>query len=44
MGSLRTLTTALLQKTKYQNRKAQLDDFADNFDNLILSLKLLNFL
>lgn len=44
MGGLRTLTTALLQKTECQNRKAQLDDFADNFDNLILTLKLFNFL
>jgi hypothetical protein len=44
MGGLRTLTMAILQKTKCQNKKAQLDDFADNFDNLILTLKLFNFL
>jgi len=44
MGGLRTLTTAILEKTKCQNKKAQLDNFADNFDNLILTLKLFNFL
>ena len=44
MGSLRTLTTEILQKTGCQNIKAQLDNFADNFGNLILTLKLFNFL
>ena len=44
MSGLRTLTTAILQKTNCQNKKAQLDNFADNFDNLILTLKLFSFL
>jgi hypothetical protein len=44
MGGLRTLTTTLLEKTKCQNRKEQLDDFADSFDLLILTLKSFNFL
>ena len=44
MGGLRTLTTTILQKTGCQNRKEQLDAFADNFDLLILTLKNFNFL
>ena len=44
MASLRTLATTILQKTKCQNKKAQLEDFADDFDNLIITLKGLNFL
>jgi hypothetical protein len=44
MGGLRTLTTAILQKTKCQNKKAQTDNFADSFDYLILTLKTFNFL
>jgi hypothetical protein len=44
MGSLRTLTTAILEKTKCQNKKAQLENFSDDFDNLIITLKVLNFL
>lgn len=44
MSGLRTLTTAILQKTKCQNKKEQLDEFADSFDLLILTLKSFNFL
>jgi hypothetical protein len=44
MGGLRTLTTAILRKTGCQNNKEQLDEFADNFDLLILTLKSFNFL
>ena len=44
MSGLRTLTTALLQKTRCHNKKAQIDDFADSFDYLILTLKTFNFL
>ena len=44
MGGLRTVATAILQKTGCQNKKAQLENFGDNFDNLILTLKIMNFL
>jgi hypothetical protein len=44
MAGIRTLATAILQKTGCQNKKAQLEDFADNFDNLIITLKSMNFL
>ena len=44
MGESRALVTKILQKTNCQNKKAQLEDFGDNFDNLILTLKTLNFL
>jgi hypothetical protein len=44
MAGMRTLATIILEKTKCQNKKAQLEDFADDFDNLIITLKVLNFL
>jgi len=44
MAGLRTLACEILQKTKCQNKKAQLENFADNFDDLIITLKILNFL
>lgn len=44
MAGLRTLATTILQKTNCQNKKEQLENFADNFDNLILTLKTFNFL
>lgn len=44
MAGIRTLATTILQKTNCQNKKAQLEDFSDNFDNLIITLKILNFL
>lgn len=34
----------MLQNTKCQNKKAQLENFGDDFDSLIVTLKLLNFL
>ena len=44
MGEIRTLATIILQKTKCQNTKAQLENFGDDFDGLIVTLKSLNFL
>ncbi len=44
MAGIRTLATAILQKTKCQNKKAQLENFSDDFDNLIITLKTMNFL
>ncbi|CAN5883209.1 hypothetical protein BH24ACI1_BH24ACI1_12800 [soil metagenome] len=44
MAGLRTLATTILQKTNCQNKKEQLEDFADNFDTLIITLKTFNFL
>jgi len=44
MAGIRTLATTILEKTECQNKKAQLEDFADDFDNLIITLKLINFL
>jgi len=41
---IRTLATTILNKTDCQNKKAQLEKFSDNFDDLIMKLKLLNFL
>lgn len=44
MAGIRTLATTILNQTCCQNRKAQLENFSDNFDDLILTLKNLNFL
>ena len=44
VGGIRTLSTIILQKTKCQNKKAQLENFSDDFDSLIVTLKVLNFL
>ncbi len=43
-AEIRALAIAILQKTKCRNKKAQLEGFADDFDNLIITLKLFNFL
>ena len=44
MAGIRTLATNILEKTGCQNKKAQLENFADDFDNLIITLKVMNFL
>jgi hypothetical protein len=44
MAGIRTLATTILQKTGCRNKKAQLENFADDFDNLIITLKVMNFL
>ena len=44
MGGIRSLVTIILQKTNCQNKKAQLENFSDDFDSLIVTLKSLNFL
>ncbi len=44
MAEIRTLTTILLNRTGCQNKKAQLENFGDDFDSLIMTLKALNFL
>jgi len=44
MAEVRTLTTTILSKTNGQNKKAQLENFSDDFDGLIITLKMLNFL
>lgn len=44
MAGVRTLTIAILNQTNCQNRKAQLENFSDSFDDLIVTLKNLNFL
>ena len=43
-SALRTLTVNLLAKDKPPNIKAQLENFADDFDSLLLWLKRVNFL
>ena len=44
MAGVRTLVLGLLRLTKCRNKKAQLDDFADNFGCLIYWLKSIQFL
>ena len=44
MAGVRTLVLGLLRLTKCQNKKAQLDNFADNFGYLIYWLKSIHFL
>jgi|GEM_PF-5636924 len=44
MAGIRTLATTILNRTDCQNKKAQLENFSDDFDDLIRKLKLLNFL
>lgn len=44
MAGIRSLATIILEKTKCQNKKAQLEEFADDFDTLIITLKEMNFL
>lgn len=44
MAGLRTLASGILNQCKYSNKKAQLDNFADKFDELIQFLKSIKFL
>ncbi len=44
MAEIRTLAVTILENTKCQNKKAQLEDFADDFDYLVKTLKVMNFL
>lgn len=44
MASIRTLSNSLLAKVECGNKVAQLEKFADNFDDLIKELKKINFL
>ena len=44
MASCRTLVIKLLQKNEVKNKRALLDNFADNFDQCIQWLKKINFL
>ena len=44
MAGVRTLALAILKLTKCCNKKAKLDDFADDFGSLILCLKSIHFL
>ena len=44
MGSLRNVALRVLQQTPCRNKKAQLEEFSDDFDKLMVTLKTLNFL
>jgi archaellum component FlaD/FlaE len=44
MAEIRTLATTILSKTNCQNKKAQLENFGDDFDSLIIALKRFKFL
>ena len=44
MSGIRTLATIILEKTGAPNKKAQMEKFADDFEQLIITLKDLNFL
>lgn len=44
MAGLRTLACGVLNQCKCSNKKAQLDNFADNFDELIQFLRSIKFL
>ena len=44
MAGVRTLTTIILSQTNCQNKKAQLENFSDDFGSLIVTLNTLNFL
>lgn len=44
MAEVRSLAIAILSQTNCQNKKARLENFSDDFDNLIITLKILNFL
>ena len=41
MASLRTLVVNIILKNRPENMAAQIDQFADNFDELIKKLKIL---
>ncbi len=44
MAEVRTLATTILNCLNCQNKKAQLENFADDFDSLIVTLNAFNFL
>ena len=44
MADLRTLTCGVLNQCKCSNKKAQFDNFADNFDELIQFFRAIKFL
>lgn len=44
MAEIRTLADIILNRQNGQNKKAQLENFADDFDSLMIALKHLNFL
>lgn len=44
LAEIRTLATQVLNESGGENRRAQLEDFSDDFDSLIETLKKLNFL
>jgi archaellum component FlaD/FlaE len=44
VAEVRTIATIVLSEIKCQNKKAQLENFSDDFDSLIVTLKMLNFL
>lgn len=44
MAGIRTIASQVLRNINCQNKKAQLEDFSDNFDSLIIALKVFNFL
>jgi hypothetical protein len=44
MAGVRTLAIAILDQTNCQNKKAQSENFSDDFDSLIITLKKFNFL
>jgi len=44
MAGVRTLAIAILDQTNWQNKKAQSENFSDDFDSLTITLKKFNFL
>ena len=44
MAEIRTLATTILNCLNCQNKKAQLENFADDFNSLIVTLNAFNFL
>ncbi len=43
MVGVRTLAIAILDQTNWQNKKAQSENFSDDFDSLIITLRNLTF-
>jgi len=41
MAGVRTLAIAILSQTSCQNKKAQLENFSDDFDTLIITLDII---
>jgi hypothetical protein len=44
LAEIRTFATKVLNETSGENRRSQLEDFSDDFDSLIKTLKKFNFL